>query len=254
MLAKPTKRIGEIIMKKIYKNIVFLSAVLLLTVFSTKTIQASEFQSQKNIIQVGGNGVVKVKPNVATISMNVLTENKDAKKAQEENAKIIDKIKKEIINKYKLKEEAINTINYTVRPAYDYVEGKQIFRNYVVEHTLEITLKDIQKAGEMVDTLVASGATTVNNIKFGIQDESEAYNTALQNAIQNALNKANAITTALGVKNATPIAITEQSESIGLIQENAMVMQDSLALGKTSTTIQQSDIQVTAKVQVTLQW
>ena len=239
-------------MKKAYKNLLVLS-VLLLTVLSAKTIQASEIQPQKNIIQVSGKATVKVKPNIAYINAAVLTENKDAKKAQEENAKIMDRIKKEITSQYNLKEEDINTISYTVRPAYDYVDGKQIFRNYIVEHNFEITLANIQQAGEVVDTLVTSGASSVSNIRFGIQDESEAYNLALQGAIQNARQKSNAITTALGVAQASPISIIEQSESMGVMRESAQLMQDS-SLSNKSTVIQQSDIEVVARVQVTLQW
>lgn len=243
-------------MKKILRNLLIVSSIMLLTVFNAKPIQASEIQPQKNVIQVSGSATIKVKPNIAYINTVVLTENKDAKKAQEENAKIIDKIKKDIISKYNLKEEDINTIYYGVRPSYDYVEGKQIFRNYVVEHNLEITTTNIQGVGEMVDTLVSSGATTVNNIRFALKDENEAYNIALQKAIQNAQQKSNAITATLGVNNATPIAITEQSESAGIIQEKNMIMQDSLVAGSNqpTTTIQQSDIQVLARVRVTLQW
>ncbi|HHX60298.1 MAG TPA: SIMPL domain-containing protein [Epulopiscium sp.] len=242
-------------MKKNYKKLLMISSVLLLTVLSAKTIQASEVQPQKNIIQVSGKATIKVKPNIAYINAMVVTENIDAKKAQEENAKIIDKIKKEIISKYNLKEEDINTVYYGVSPSYDYVEGKQVFRNYGVQHSLEITLNDIQKAGEMVDTLVGNGATSVNNVKLNIKDANEAYNIALQKAIQNAVQKADAITTTLGVKQATPISITEQSESQGVIQERNMIMEDSLTgSSKSATTIQQSDIQVTAIVQVTLQW
>lgn len=241
-------------MKKISKNLLMLSSLLVLTLFSTKTIQASEIQPQKNIIQVNGQATIKVKANVAYINLAVLTENKDAKKAQEENANIIDKIKKDITSKYNLKEEEINTTSYNVGPSYDYVDGKQIFRNYVVEHNLEITLNSIEKAGEMVDTLVASGATSVNNIVFSVKDESEAYNKALQLAIQNAQQKADAITTTLEVKKATPISITEQSQSTGIIRENALLMQDATAGSQKATTIQQSDIEVLARVQVTLQW
>lgn len=230
------------------------TSLLAITLFSTQILQASEVTPQKNVIHVNGKAIIKVKPNIAHINANVTTENKDAKKAQADNAKAINQIKKEIISKYNLKEEDINTISYTVRPSYDYVEGKQIFRNYVVEHALQITLTDLEKAGALVDSLVEAGASNVGNIKFGIKDETESYNLALQKALQDAQQKANALTTILGVPNATPIAITEQSQSQGHTQENSLLMQDSQSSPEAATTIQQSDIEVTAIVDVTLQW
>ena len=232
-----------------------LSAVLVMTIAGTQITQASELQPQKNIIQVNGKATIKVAPDIATINAVVKTENKDAKKAQEKNAQLIRKIKKEITTKYKLDDKDINTIYYSVRPAYDYVDGKQVFRHYVVEHTLGISVKDIIKVGEMVDALVESGATSVDHIQFGLKDENEPYHLALQNAIGNAQEKANAITATLGVKNATPIAITEQSESQGFIQDQNMIMQESMdSAAGSKTTIHQSDIEITARVQVTLQW
>ncbi len=241
-------------MKKIYKNLLLLSSILVITVFSPKLVQAAEPNMQKNIIQVNGKATIKVKPDIVHIDANVITEDKNAKKAQAENAKAIEAIKKAVTTKYNLKEDDITTINYSVSPSYDYVDGKQIFRNYTVEHTLRMTLNETEKAGEMLDTLIENGATTVGNIIFGIKDEAEAYNKALQKAVQDATQKANAITTILGVKKATPIAITELTESQGQFEKNEMLMQDSVAGSNPSTTIQQSDIEVVASVQVTLQW
>lgn len=241
-------------MKKIYKNLLMVSSVLVLTLFSTQILQGAEVQPQKNVIHVNGKATIKVKPNIAHINANVTTENKDAKKAQADNAKVIDVIKKEIIKTYNLEDEDVNTINYTVRPTYDYVEGKQIFRNYTVEHTLEITLNEIAKAGALVDTLVENGATSVSNIRFGIKDETQSYNLALQKALQDAEQKADALTTALGVKQAKPISITEQSDSQGSLQKENILMQDSVSSSSPGTTIEQSDIEVVAILQVTFQW
>ncbi len=241
-------------MKTIYKNLLMVTSVLVITLFSTQILQAAEVGPQKNVIKVSGKATIKVKPNIAHINANVTTENKDAKKAQADNAKAIDQIKKEITSKYNLKEEDINTINYTVRPSYDYVEGKQIFRNYLVEHTLQITLTDLDKAGALVDTLVGAGATNVGNIRFGIKDETGSYNLALQKALQDAQQKADALTSILGLAKASPIAITEQTQSQGHTQESNLLMQDSQASPEAGTTIQQSDIEVIAIVDVTFQW
>lgn len=241
-------------MKKIHKNLLVMVSMFIFVFLNITMLQATEMPLVKNTIQVSGKATIKVKPTIAYIHAIVKTENKDAKTAQEENAKLINQVKKEMKDKYKLTDEDISTNNYTVRPSYDYTEGKQIFRAYIAEHVLTITVADIAKVGEMVDTLVTSGATSIGNIRFDILDSDATYNLALQKAITNAQSKANAITTILGVKASKPIAITEQSGSVGIIErEMNTAMQDTtIALG--TTTIEQSEIEVTARVAVTFQY
>lgn len=241
-------------MKRIYKNLLVIISIFTFVFFNTTMLQAAEMPLEKNTIQVSGKATIKVKPTIAYIHAAVNTENKDAKTAQEENAKYINQIKKEMKNKYKLTDEDISTNSYTVRPSYDYVEGKQIFRAYIVDHTLAITAKDITKVGEIVDTLVASGASSIEHIRFDILDSDATYNLALQKAITNAQSKANAITTMLGVKQGKPISIIEQSGSTGIIaKEMNQVAQDtSMMLG--ATAIEQSEIEVTAMIAVTFQY
>lgn len=221
---------------------------------NTIMLQAAELPLLKNTIQVTGKATIKVKPTVAYIHATVKTENRDAKISQEENARLINQMKREMKDKYKLTDEDMSTNSYLVRPSYDYIEGKQIFRAYITEHTLAITVNDITKIGEMVDALVASGATAIDNIKFDILDSDATYNLALQKAVTNAQSKANAITTMLGVKQGKPISIIEQSGSMGIItKEMNQVAQDAgMMLG--ATAIEQSEIEVIAMVGITFQY
>lgn len=241
-------------MKKSYQNLLVIVSVFVFVFLNTTMIQAAEGFPMKNTIQVSGKATIKVKPNIAYISATVETENKDAKLAQQENAKLISQIQKDIKSKYKIQDADINTSYYGVRPSYDYVEGKQIFRGYVVEHTLAITAQDITKVGEMVDTLVASGATSIGSIRFDVLDSDATYNLALQKAIGNATSKANAITTTLGVKAGKPIAIVEQSGSVGIIEREMNQLKQEAAVAFDATSIGQSEIEVTANVLATFQY
>lgn len=241
-------------MKKGYQHLLVIVSVFVFVLINTTIIQATEVSPIKNTIQVSGKAAIKVKPNIAYISTTVETENKDAKLAQQENAKLISQIKKDIKTKYNVSDTDINTSYYGVRPSYDYVEGKQIFRGYIVEHTLAITVQDIAKVGEMMDTLVTSGATSIKNIRFDILDSDTTYNLALQKAVQNATSKADAITTTLGVKAGKPISIIEQSGSVGIIEREMSQLKQDAAVAFDTTSIGKSEIEVTASVLVTFQY
>lgn len=242
-------------MKKVYKNILLLISVFGLIISNATITQAAGTQSLKNIIEVSGQATIKVKPNVAYITASVRTEDKNAKIAGQENAKIIEKIKKDIISKYNLSDTDIRTNYYTISPSYDYIDGKQTFRAYIVEHSLEITATNMEKVGEIVDTLVGSGATSVNNIRFAIIDSDATYNLALQKAIENAKSKANAITAAIGVSESKPIAIVEQGGSTGVV-ERIMNKEaaDGIQLAGVPTSIMQNEIEIIATVLVRFQY
>ena len=242
-------------MKKSYQSLLAIVSVFVFIFLNTTTIQAAEGPALKNTIQVNGKSTIKVKPNIAYINMAVETENKDAKLAQEANAKATNQVKTDIKTKYNITGTDISTRYYTVRPAYDYVEGKQIFKGYVVEHSLTITVRDLARVGEIVDTLVESGATSISNIQFEILDSDATYNLALQKAVENATSKATAIATTLGVKVAKPISITEQSGSVGIIErETNLLKQDAVAGSGGSTPIEQGEIEVTASILAVFQY
>lgn len=241
-------------MKRNINVSIMLLAVIFTTFSSNLIVQASESKVPVNTIQVNGKATINVRPDMATISAYVNTENKDAKKAQEENAKKTNRIKQEISEEYNLKEEDIRTVSYNIRPNYDYIDGKQIFKNYIVRHTLEVNVEDVSKAGEILDALVSSGVTGIDNIRFGVKDDKETYNLALQKAIANSQEKADAITKALGVSKAKPIAITEKSESMGITNDYNIMVEEMQADADYGTDIFQNDIEITARVEVVFKW
>ncbi|MEH7389453.1 MULTISPECIES: SIMPL domain-containing protein [unclassified Bacillus (in: firmicutes)] len=164
---------------------------------------------KKNIIRVSGIGKVTAAPNRAEITLGVSTEDVQLEKAQNDNAATIGNIKT-AINSIGIHDEQIRTVNYSIFPQYDYIEGKQTFRGYRVEHLLLITIGDMEKAGLVVDTAVKNGANIITGIKFSVSNPIQYEQQALAIAVINSFQKAEAIAKTLGVQlNNTPILITE---------------------------------------------
>ena len=162
---------------------------------------------------LNGKASVMVEPDIAIVTLGVETQNKELKVAQEENAVKSTQVINALI-KMGIAEKDIKTESYTINPEYDYVEGKQIFRDYKVTHTFRVTIKDLQKFGEIIDAAVSGGANIVTNINFTVSNPSEDYNRALNLAVEDAIKKAKAIEEKLGiVVNKVPISITEESQS-----------------------------------------
>lgn len=170
-----------------------------------------ESHRDKNIIKVMGEGVVNVNPDVAEVTVGVITENINLEAAQKENAdtskKVIDALFDMGINR-----DDMQTADYTVSIKYDYVDGKQVFRGYEVSNTIRVSVREISTVGEVIDTAVKNGANYIGNINFINTNAAKYYDTALQLAVVDAQNKAVAITDKLKSKiNIVPIRVEERS-------------------------------------------
>ncbi len=106
----------------------------------------------------------------------------------------------------------VKTIQYSVDKIYDYENGKQIDKGYSVRNILEIKTKNINSAGNVIDSAVNMGANVVDLISFDVSNKDFYYLQALNLAVQNASQKAKSISMNLGLKtNPTPSRITENS-------------------------------------------
>jgi uncharacterized protein YggE len=167
-----------------------------------------------NKLKVFGKGVIKAKPDLAEVIIGVVTESSELLAAQNENAGIAGNV----INSLKvmgISDRFIQTSNYSIRPVYDYVDGKQVFRGYEVSNLVKVLLSNLDLAGKIIDTAVRNGANSVNGINFIVSDEKRYYYEALTLAIEDAQNKASVITGKLGLSlSAVPFEIIERNTTV----------------------------------------
>lgn len=167
----------------------------------------------KNTLRVFGQGQVSAKPDMAEISVGIMTENSALEAAQKENNEISQRVLEGIKN-MGIEPKDIRTQNYNIRIRYDYVDGNKIFKGYEVENFIRVILRDINLTGKLIDNSVANGANNIGNIKFRISDSEMYYNEALRRAVEDSQNKAITIANKLKVRiNKVPIRIVEQGRS-----------------------------------------
>ena len=182
------------------------------------------YEVLRNSLKLTGKGKVEVKPNIAIVTLGVTTENKSLKDAQQENAEIMNKVLS-AIKSFEIESNDIQTSYYNVSPEYDYVEGKQVFKNYKVSNYVKITIKDIDITGEVIDAAVEAGANYVGNVNFTVLNESKYYNQALDLAIKDAIFKVKDIERNFGYRiNEIPVNIVEKSENYTGYTGNTMLV------------------------------
>ncbi|ALC86858.1 hypothetical protein AM499_14270 [Bacillus sp. FJAT-22090] len=205
--------------------------------------------SPLRVITVRGDGEVFVKPNYAQIQIEVSTEGKDVRGAQQENANIMNQVIQSLLQ-LNIPREDIQTAAFNVLPQYDYVEGKQIFRGYEVTNALTVKVRDTNKIGSVIDTAVQNGANRVSGIQFKIENADPYYQQALRLALQNAQTKAKTIAETLKLTlHPQPIEVVEERET-GPILYKSVAMADQTF----STPIEPGQILINAIVKVKYQY
>lgn len=195
----------------------FLLLIGIVSATSYKVLAAEVItsESKASTINVSGDGEVSVAPDIAYVSFGVLTENASVGEAQKYNSStmnnIIDNLKKAGVAS-----EDIKTSGYSISPKYNYDNktGNSTIAGFIVTNNLNVTVKDINSVGSIIDTAILNGANNSNGVTFGVSDYEKYYNIALKNAISNAKAKAETIASCIDLKLSIPTKITENSSGV----------------------------------------
>ncbi len=153
------------------------------------TLYADDSDNKQTLISVSGSHTITVTHNQATLKGSVTTHNIKAQDAIQENANIIKKIK-DNLKKAKFDPKKLISQNYQLTSNYDYVDNKQVFKDYQVSHDIAITTDNMDNIGIITDLLTDSGMNHISNIEFTSSNANKAYDDAMKNAVLDAKNKA----------------------------------------------------------------
>jgi uncharacterized protein YggE len=73
-------------------------------------------------------------------------------------------------------------------------------KTYAVDNTVYVTLREIDRLGDLLDTIVQAGANTVNSIQFDVADKDKALKDARAEAVKDANAKAQELADTAGVQ------------------------------------------------------
>jgi len=174
---------------------------------------------QRNSISVSGVGEVMAVPDLGTISFSVITEADTADEATEENAEKMNAII-EVVKGLSVDEKDIKTTNYNVQPRYDYDDEKRTYYygdgdrelvGYEVSQSLQVKIRNIDNAGEIIKSATEAGADQVGGLQFTVDDEDALKIEARELAIVNAKDKAILLADQLEVELVKVMSFSENS-------------------------------------------
>lgn len=177
-------------------------AILLLFVF----IAAGAAQTAaRRTVRAIGEATVAVTPDQARMSFAVETRGTTAQEASASNASqtaaVISALAAALRN-----DGSIRTINYSINAIYG---PQQTLTGYLAVNTVELTLTNLARVGEILDTGTKAGATRVSGLSFGLRDPEPARLQALRQAAVKARARAEAMTIGLGLRLGAIVSIDE---------------------------------------------
>lgn len=227
----------------------FFAAALMccFALFSPMAVVAAE--KEPSILSVSGNGMVQSTPDQATITIGVVTQGLTARDAQQENAVKATAIR-EALRTLGIEDKDIKTEEYNFRPEYNREGNESVIVGYTTSNTIRVRVRDVTMVGDVVDTVLTSGANTIHSLDFSIRDTNALRQKALESAVKDAREKANAIAHALGSRIIGVQHVTENTGMFQPRQSNMMVMTKSMDALAESTPIDGGTLSMTADVHI----
>lgn len=238
------------------KTRIIVCALVVLSLALIGCVSAADSGSSEHIIQVSGSGSVTGTPDRVQITFAVETESPDVKVAQANNALAMNNVMDALVAAGVPKDQ-MKTTDYTITPVYQDDTGGILsskVKTYQVTNSLQVTLKDTNTTGQIIDTAVTAGANKVNSIQFMLSEDQALLlrNLALNKAVVNARSDADTVARALNVT----ITGTEEADISQGYTPVVYSSYDAVGTGLAKsvavpTPIQSGDITVTAQVSVT---
>ena len=127
------------------------------------------------------------------------TENASAKEAVSENTTQAQAVIA-AIKGFGVADKDIQTTDFSINPQQQTdANGKVTGIMYVVDNTVYVTVRDLTKLGDLLDSTVTAGANNINSIQFDVADKTGALSQARLAAVADAKKQADELTKATGV-------------------------------------------------------
>lgn len=186
-----------------------LTAAALAQPFGPALAQDNTVRPDQRLISVTGQGVVHARPDMAIITVGMVSEAESAREALSENTAtmtgLIDALKAAGIDPNDLQ-----TSNFSVSPVYSQPpynqDPNQLFvpeiLRYSVRNDLTVRIRDLATTGAILDQVVTLGANSINGPTFTVDDsaaiENQARRAAMRDAIERGQLYAAAVNVSLG--------------------------------------------------------
>jgi len=201
------------------------------------------------VVELAVTEAVEAEPDIATVGAGVTTQARTAVEAMRANATqmtaVIDRIKALGIP---ARDIQTTGINLGAMFDYDQASRRQVFRGYQASNRVSVKLRNVQGTGEVLDALVAAGATDLSGPDWSIDDDTAARAQARRKAMETARSQVLEYAAAAGYRD---IRLLEISETIARQPPMPFVGAVRAEVAQAATPVQPGMVQASVTIQVT---
>lgn len=141
-------------------------------------------------LTVNADATVYATPDIAKVIVGAIKTGKTVAIVESQLSEVSDKITKAVLDAG-VKEADIKTVDYNIYPdqTYSPTTGTRI-TGYTGRHSLEVTIRDLDKTDEVLSKVTAAGANEVSQLTFTVEKQDDKVAEARKEAMKKAKDKA----------------------------------------------------------------
>lgn len=192
----------------------FAVAALLFACITALAAWPARAQIAPPFITVEGQGEAQGKPDIASITLGIVTQGKTSAEAMEANARIAATLLGQLRERG-IADRDLMTVGLSLMPEYAQEKDRQQapkIAGYRAINRLAVRLRDLTKIGAVLDLAAAAGVGDINGPLFGVAEPQALQDEARKKAAQDARRIAELYAKSLGLKLGPVRSITEEAD------------------------------------------
>jgi uncharacterized protein YggE len=164
-------------------------------------------------VTVVGRGEAAARPDMALVQLGVVTQNKAAAQALDENNNAMTQLLKSLAD-HGVAEKDVQTTNFNVAPQYRQDDrGRHIpeIVGYQVTNNVRVKVRQLSRLGKILDDVVKVGANQIHGISFSVSEPAQYVDDARRKAVADARRTAELYAQSAGAKLGQVLLIQEHA-------------------------------------------
>jgi uncharacterized protein YggE len=231
-------------------------ALLLAVLAGVSPARAQGTSAAPAVIVAGGEHEIKVAPDQAWTTVSVETRDSRGTEARRLGAAAMTSVMATLKNTG-LPADAIQTIGFSLQPEYEYANGRQRMKGFILSNQVQVRMDDVSRVAEVLDavgglSLPSSSTLTVAGLRFDLKNRAGLERDALQGAVEAAMARAKSMAAGAGVTLGRTLRIEEGGTAGPPMKFGPEVM---MAGGdqRMATPVSPSDVVIRGQVTVTVE-
>ncbi len=212
--------------------------------------EAAASTTSDRSITVVGTGKVTGKPDIAHVTVGIETQGPSLQKATDDNKAKMNGLL-DTLKKLNLADQDIRTNNFSV-----YTErasasnpGAAVSTDQMIYHVtnqVDVTVRDVNQIGDVLDQAVAAGANNIYGVNFSVEDTAKLEAEARTKAVTDARVRAESLAQLNGVQLGEVLTVSEVIDGPA-----SPMVYSAKGMGGGSTPVQPGELEMSVSIQIT---